>query len=297
MKQTSKTQHLMYALAVLCTLALLPTAVHAEFRVRGELSVGASGATTYNEEYNIAGQESLSGSASVTGTVGDWASGAYYTNLATGSLGTRAYAYGDGDKFSSVGGGAKSTAFAYFYDTLTFYIPSGNYADDLYVSLDGHLDGTIGTYGADSSYYPTAYQTWYFLFSSGLGGNTLYSNGAYPYYESINTDFLLTSKLLSKGEYANDRTVTVRLQASLKSVVSVPSQLYTTEDAWADVDFYSTGKFLSLDTPDGVTWTSESGVFLSDVPAVSPVPEPASMILVSLGLMTSLVKLRRSGNR
>ena len=67
--------------------------------------------------------------------------------------------------------------------------------------------------------------------------------------------------------------------------------------SWADVDFSNTGQFLSLDVPDGVTWTSESGVFLDDVPAVNPVPEPASMILVSLGLMTSLVKLRRSGNR
>jgi len=80
----------------------------------------------------------------------------------------------------------------------------------------------------------------------------------------------------------------------MKSKASAPTQ--EGSDAWADVDFYSTGKFLSLDTPAGVTWTSESGVFLNDVPAATVVPEPASMILVSLGLMTSLIKLRKSGN-
>ncbi|MBN2132899.1 MAG: DUF4082 domain-containing protein [Sedimentisphaerales bacterium] len=35
----------------------------------------------------------------------------------------------------------------------------------------------------------------------------------------------------------------------------------------------------------------------SDIPSGGEVPEPASMVLVSIGLMTSLVKLRKSGNR
>lgn len=282
MRRISKTQYLTCFLAVVSALVVISPAAYGDFRVRGELDVLATGAEAYHENYNIQYQAALSGSASVTGTAGNWADGAYYTNLATGSLGTRAHAYGDGDG----DGAASSTAFTYFCDTLTFSIPTGT-TEDLYVTLNGHLDGTIGT---SENGLATATQEWYFRFAGGLGGEQFDSGltTALCTDPITNTDFSLTAPI-----FKNTHLVTLTLTAYLKSKASVPSQ---GSAAWADVDFYSTGRFLSLDTPDGVTWTSESGVFLSEASPVTPVPEPTSMILVGLGLMTSLVKLRRSQN-
>jgi len=246
MTRKSRTRHMVCFLAALSALTLIPPSAYADFRVAGELNVFAYGATAYNKEFNIAGQASLSDSASVTGTVEDFANGAYYTNLATGSLGTRAYAYSDYDVGSQVGG-ASSTAYAAFWDKLTFSIPAGTYAKDLYVTLNGHLDGTIGTGGSDPEHLATATQEWYFRFASGLGGSVQFDSGLGTGLCTdpiTNTDFSLTPKILSGGTYDSDRTATVWLTAYLKSIASAPTQ--EGSDAWADVDFYSTGRFLSL---------------------------------------------------
>jgi len=53
-------------------------------------------------------------------------------------------------------------------------------------------------------------------------------------------------------------------------------------------DFYNTGGFTSIATPDGVTWTSESGVFLSTV-----VPVPAAVWLFGSGFIGLIGIARR----
>ena len=55
----------------------------------------------------------------------------------------------------------------------------------------------------------------------------------------------------------------------------------------AEGDFSHSARFLSLETPEGVTWHSESGVFLSQ-----PIPLPSTMLLLGSGLL-GLVGLRR----
>jgi hypothetical protein len=54
--------------------------------------------------------------------------------------------------------------------------------------------------------------------------------------------------------------------------------------------FGNTMRIYALDVPDGVTWTSSSGVFLSDI---QPIPEPSEALLMSLGLLLVTVITRR----
>ena len=47
-------------------------------------------------------------------------------------------------------------------------------------------------------------------------------------------------------------------------------------------DFYHTGGFTSVSVPSGITWTSSSGVFLSNVALI---PEPGTLLLLGSGLL------------
>jgi hypothetical protein len=245
--------------------------------IDAEVYIYAYGGTAITYDTVSHTTSGLSDSASVTGTFGDFAEGAYFVDLATASLGVYAYAYSDFDVGSQAGGGT-SEIITSFNETLTFTIAPGDYTNDLTVTLDGHLDGLIASYAENDKYYPTAYQTWSFQM-----GNDTYNNGAEPCTHSIDTDFFLTSTILAAGNYTTERSVELSVAASLHSVAGAPTQEGT--EAWAEVDFYNTGRFYGMNVPDGVTWTSESGVFLSDAsyPGTIPVPEPATIFLVLLG--------------
>lgn len=52
-------------------------------------------------------------------------------------------------------------------------------------------------------------------------------------------------------------------------------------------DFYNTGGFTSIATPDGVTWSSDSGIFLGAVPV------PAAVWLFGSGLIGLVGVARR----
>ena len=257
MMRKSTTWHLTCFLAALSALTLITPTAYAEiYSVGGLLDMYAYNDASYRVEHKNLPQTSLSDFATVTGSFGDNADGAYYANLATGSLGTRAYAYSDYDE-GSQSGGASSTAYTTFTDTLTFSIPAGT-TDDLYVTLNGHLDGTIGTGGSDPEHLASATQEWYFRLGGGLGSDEFDSGlGTGLCTDPVtNTDFSLTAPIFKNGYL-----MPLTLMAYLKSKASAPTQ--EGSDAWADVDFSNTGRFLSLDTPDGVTWESDSGVFLS----------------------------------
>ena len=64
-----------------------------------------------------------------------------------------------------------------------------------------------------------------------------------------------------------------------------------TYGAGSFADFSNTA-FLSLDLPDGLTFTSASGALLSD-----PVPEPDTLLLMALGLLSLFAASRRRAKR
>lgn len=289
MTPTLEIRQLLCSMVALLALILAPSVVCANYSVGGSLDIYAYDSDGYFKENTNVSATSILDSETVNGDCGDFAIGAYYANLATASLGTNAYSYGDGDQCGG-DGGASCKAYASFFETFTFDIAAGTYTEDLYVTLYGHLDGTIGSYGS-----ATAYQKWNFALASSLGGDT-FNDGNTQYNQSIDTDFSLTAMILRSGTYNNDRTVTATLSSYLKSVTSVPTLSNSTEGAWADVDYYSTGQFLSLVTPDGVTWTSASGVFLTDVPTTGTTvttPIPTSIFLATIGFATSSSWLKR----
>ena len=63
-----------------------------------------------------------------------------------------------------------------------------------------------------------------------------------------------------------------------------------------ELDFSNTAA-VTLTLPPGVTYTSESGVFLTSVGATSPVPEPSTVLLLSAGLAGARLWRVRRGKR
>nr|WP_320116278.1 PEP-CTERM sorting domain-containing protein [uncultured Desulfuromonas sp.] len=227
-----------------------------------------------------------SSTANVVGSYQDnFAVGKAQINLLEGSVGTYALA----STGNHVVGGTVTSNSAYaeitagFEDMLTFVIAPGIYDAPIYATLTGYIEGSITEKhrdtGADASMDPTHYQLWDFW-----AGDNRYSNGAYPYDEfgSFYNDFSFTLELGVAKKYLEEQIVQIPISASLKSVASVPS--HRVENAWSKTDFSSTGSFTSLVVSDGVTWSSESSVFLADdIGTAAPIPEPSTWLLLAIG--------------
>ena len=186
-------------------------------------------------------------------------------------------------------------------DDLYFTIPAGSYADPLKVTISGLVQGNMaaaGNYGAHATYKaalgapenPAVPPAWSLEQNSFFAGAHI-TNTALSVYEP----FSLEATLLKPGTtLVESKTVGLRLGLTLGDGGTVSAQ---TPVVWPDPhlqgsaqsQFGSTMRIYALDIPAGVTWTSSSGVFLTDI---QPIPEPSAALLMSLGLVSVLAITR-----
>lgn len=156
--------------------------------------------------------------------------------------------------------------------------------------LDWHIDGTLSAYGNP---FPSA-TTSLVLNIGNAGGNT----GQTSYFTD-NPNLCRASPTCTIGT-GFDQSGSFAFQIQ-PGAFSVSVFLQTVAFDGASNDFSNTGRFY-LRLPDGVTYTSRSGVFLTDAapifPVVSAVPEPSTYLLLLFGLgLASWTKSRTGRGR
>jgi hypothetical protein len=171
-------------------------------------------------------------------------------------------------------------AVAALSDTLTFTIPAGTYDTALEATLTGNIAGTLSAVG------DTIFTLSKVDFTASLSA---LENVAFNWRDtdgtSFDQDFQITTTLVSAGTtFFSTVQVPVGLGAQLRTESRAVVNLVA---ASASADFYNTSavRFLSLDVPEGVTWTSESGQFL--------VPLPPALWLFGSGLLGLIGMARR----
>ena len=251
--------------------------------VRGDLYAYAHNANNgvpISREILAGEHTSVADSATQVGPSGNTATSSYYASLAAGALGS--YVYGYGPHANEYGGGGASVeASVHMDDQLYVTIPAGTYAEDLYIALHGHIEGSISTSGIEGTRESNAYQTWYFNLGGPLGGDGMVSVRTPNIYPDdspyiVDQDFILTARVLYAGEITSDRVVSLTITASLQSKGgALATYPYGDQVTSVLCDFYHTGEFTSFVLPEGCTWESASGVFL---------PEPTALLLIAVGL-------------
>ena len=248
----------------------MPMQANAYF-VRGEVFAHTFGGDTISRITDGGAATSLSDSAIPSlGDGGTSAESAYFADLSSARLGS--YISGN-NPFPEGVTNASAEATVSFQDALTFFIPAGTYASDLYVNANGFLDGYLSASGCDgaisSERCANVYQGGTLSFGSDSFTLPLAYTNTYNSPNIISENFILSTRILTAGTYLTDRIAHASISGSITGKGSTLSRFYPPPQGDSSssfvADFYNTGGFTSIATPDGVTWTSESGVFLSAV--------------------------------
>ncbi len=184
------------------------------------------------------------------------------------------------------GGSGFGNAYGGFSERLTFYGTPGE------VEFSFHVDGSVQSPARDPQ-YNSLLQILVFV--------NLYVIDAQAGATLLNftSDQFASNVLLKRTETIEFRNPTEPLDVLIDrmfsgsilvgagSAVDVFATLsiaaaLNANPVTVTLDFMNTGSF-GIDTPDGVTFTSDSGVFLTGQQGGSPVPLPATLGLIGLG--------------
>jgi len=230
---------------------------------------------------------SISGEVRQDGSTGNYATVQYSADIAMGGIKASAYAQSSNVNKSSATGQINQIGFS---DTLIFTLNAGTYDNDVDISLLGAVTGSLY-----SNLDAGARLQYYIQFDSEI---------LYPDYTinpdvdgsiDVNDPLILTKTLVTAGTVlTNPMEFSYNLTAQFANIdawatgAGAASHSYNTGtyNSVGEVDFFNTLQFSDIIVPDGVTWTSESGVFLSQTPPIDqPVPEPSTILLLGSGLV------------
>jgi hypothetical protein len=265
-----------FAFCVILASLLMTGRAAADYWMSGEVLAWAMPTPSSERYIPATPTTSLQDDMVANGGAGNRGEGHYYGNMATGLLSASAYAYdgyyplydlsgnllGYGDDY------AQGRAYVGMHDTLHFTVPSGVYTTNLVVTLSGVITGTITTTQHGQAGGSASAQL------SGAGAPVV-AGGEAREGETIlvNRPFALSTTILYAGTYYTDYVTDVivdltiggpgLLQAS--ATISNPNPFDITVSR-ASLDFSHTLQITAMDVPPGVTWYSDSGVFLSKLP-------------------------------
>lgn len=286
-----------HALVMALALGSLPVTGHAaEYGTFGDLSASVAGDQESRQQAGdnvrlLTDQADVSNQA-----LASVANAYYYASLASASLAATASASAQAELFQAEGNANVNSVS--FFDRLTFSIPAGTYASGLSATFHGIAAGSMEVEGCTNP--PLSLNncsSGFQVFNARAGGPIdsdsfdarvdvdAESNAA----DSLGSLFALRVSLL-----AADQT----LLAPLDVAVAVSAYLQTGGSARNTYGYEFGAKqslfnsnatlhFTRIESPEGVTWGSASGVFLSQ-----PIPEPESWALLAAGLVVLAMRRR-----
>ncbi len=282
-----RTRPFVQLLALLLVGTLAPSVASATVLVQGRLRVLA-GPPPYEQidrTENTGTENSDSGSVSTISGATNTAD--YDISLDRGWLQTNIA--GDNGEASSCDtycpGSYSGLVHIDLYEGISFTVPAGTYTEGVTASLSGSILGSIHASAGEGGDSNRPNADAYFSVSFGplfersyeqvIGGDpTIYVN---ELFESV-------VQVVAPGTtYAEETIIAKHLDVHLDIVASMNTS--STALGASGVEYLA--RFDSLETSDaGVSWESESGVFLAEV------PEPSTALLLGSSILT-LAALRR----
>jgi hypothetical protein len=203
---------------------------------------------------------------------------------------------------SVTGGEEGGTAFARAHDILNFTVAGANASTRTRVQVEWSIDGKMFEVGPRDQYnnVPIARveATICMNMRTSFGCGVAVESGEY-YGLSATSNILWgngePNKLVTSsqgGDWGSWVSSTPELMKFTGSFDLVGSSIELNPDfqllagcrAGAQCEYGNTAKFRFVDLPSNVSFTSNSGKFLTGVPSVTPVPEPETYALMLAGL-------------
>lgn len=257
--------------AIIISIFLVCSSVPAEAThyVRYDYTVNAHGevpnyitdaAYLYDETF-VEGEYTLVGE---TGA-GNYATVKFLADIAAGRIFSFAKVVGVHEGGYNYYGGSARVEHIQFREEIVFSIPAGTYADGLYADLSGRMVGTYASEVGAGAQIIGWVSFGFAVYDTGILSVGLGDAGSFRIDEPISLTVMLASPGSSFSVLTEvTKTLSVYHHRNLAWAVE-----YNTGSGYvigsSENDFYGGIQITAIDPPDGVTWTSESGVFLSDL--------------------------------
>jgi len=255
------------AVVLLCVLAALFASAQpcaAAFFTAGSVSYAVcdndlDAVSFFDEIPGTEGRTDVSLATDYAFACGNNAAARASADLASGSLRTYAWAqYTDPSPYWHTNGQARSQ----LREGLLFELAPGHYEDGAVVTVLGYLSGSLAAVGS----YPGTHAT-VSCQASFFGRDFEYSASEGPF---VGESIQLSAPLITPGSTLTDP---LEIPADVYASLVTEAQVKPTEVSSARCDFGGTFRFTEVQVPEGVRWTSESGLFLT-------IPEPSTWVLL-----------------